>query len=61
MAAAFEVWDEMKKNRVHPNLRGYNELLKICNDGSSEDRDIAFEVRHEMSVSASLVSLDQGA
>lgn len=46
VAAAFEVWDEMKKNRVHPNLRGYNELLKICNEGSSEDRDIAFEVRH---------------
>jgi hypothetical protein len=29
VAAAFEVWDEMKKNRVRPNLRGYNELLKI--------------------------------
>lgn len=50
VAAAFEVWDEMKKNRVHPNLRGYNELLKICNEGSSEDRDIAFELYKEMLV-----------
>lgn len=44
VAAAFEVWEEMRKNKVRPTLRGYNELLKICNEGTSQDRKIALEV-----------------
>jgi len=50
VAAAFDVWDQMKKSQIQPGLRGYNELLAICNDGSRDDREIALELYQSMLV-----------
>ncbi len=38
-----QVWEEMKQSGIKPDLRAFNELLKICTDGESHDREIAFQ------------------
>jgi pentatricopeptide repeat protein len=49
LVRAFQIWEEMKRNKVAPDLQAFNELMSLCvRSSDSVERDMTFELYGEM-------------